>query len=297
MCSRRWSGASLRLGLRPHVRPRAASLASGSCVSRSGWSWVARRRTRCLRDRRGRPRTSSSPWPTSIRRAPRPISRSISESRSPSVVVRSRCTRFLTVLRGSPAGMRHTPIGASRLGPMTTSRSRLESTGQPSAADQNCASAGRSCASMTTWCRRRGMPLSIDTWWFRGSGRGRPPHLNHRVLALRAVPLQPALHGGDRVLAADRREHVEGVLGAGQLGIRDGGVRLLPEGGDEGARLLDRDDGVVAAVDHEEVGRVLADLGQRRRLDEVVEMRTRVLAEHPRTEEPVAHVDGRAAAR
>lgn len=84
--------------------------------------------------------------PTSTCRAPRPINLAISESRSSAVVVKSMCTRFLTVLCIEPAGMKHRPTGASTVAPTTTSFSRTDRIRQPSASAQNWASEDRSWA-------------------------------------------------------------------------------------------------------------------------------------------------------
>jgi hypothetical protein len=59
------------------------------------------------------------------------------------IAVRSRCTRFLTVL-GSVTGMKQMPTGAFSSVPMTISFSRSERTFQPSACVQKRASPGRS---------------------------------------------------------------------------------------------------------------------------------------------------------
>src|SRR5580704_2352553 len=75
-------------------------------------------------------------WPMSTRRAPSARRRSISWSRSAALLVRSRCTRFLTVL-GSVTGIKHMPTGAFSSVPMTISFSRSERTSQPSACVQN----------------------------------------------------------------------------------------------------------------------------------------------------------------
>ena len=74
--------------------------------------------------------------------------------------------------------------------------------------------------------------------------------------ATRAMPLEVALDGPHDVLGADRGEDVEGVLGAGELGVGHAVLRGLAERGDEQPGLLDRDQGVAVAVQHEEVGGV-----------------------------------------
>jgi len=107
----------------------------------------------------GRGAQDSAPvCPMSTRRAPSARSRSISCSRSCALLVRSRCTRFLTVF-GSVTGMKHMPTGAFSSVPMTISRSRSETTFQPGACVQNRASPGsrerqRRCDGVgQAWCQ------------------------------------------------------------------------------------------------------------------------------------------------
>ena len=52
--------------------------------------------------------------------------------------------------------------------------------------------------------------------------------------------------------AADRRQHVEGVLGVRELGVGHRGGRDLAQGVDEGSGLGHGGQGVVGPVDHEE---------------------------------------------
>src|SRR5215204_5367959 len=70
---------------------------------------------------------------------------------------------------------------------MTTSRSRADSTGQPRASAQNWAREGRSWASMTMWCRRRGMGSVTSAGRRAGTSRDlyidpllEPPRLDPR---------------------------------------------------------------------------------------------------------------------
>ena len=74
-------------------------------------------------------------------------------------------------------------------------------------------------------------------------------------------PEEP-VYAADHVGAADRGEHVEGVLGAGQLGVGHGLVGDLAQGLDEPLRLVDLDQAVVPAVDDEEGRCVLTDAQQ-----------------------------------
>src|SRR4029453_8424356 len=98
--------------------------------------------------------------PMSTRRAPSATMRSISASCSPGSGLRSRWRRFLVVL-ASLTGMKQMPTGAVALAPITTSCSRSERIRQPSTCVQNRAMAGRSWASMTTWCNETVMPASV----------------------------------------------------------------------------------------------------------------------------------------
>lgn len=87
-------------------------------------------------------------------------------TRSSAAVVRSRWTRFLTPFR-SAAGMKHMPTGADECGPMTTSRSRPDSTCQRSARAQNRARAGSAYRRDTR--RRRGAALHTKSAILRGA--------------------------------------------------------------------------------------------------------------------------------
>ena len=75
--------------------------------------------------------------------------------------------------------------------------------------------------------------------------------------------MQVAVDRADDVRGADRGEDVEGVLGAGQLGVDDRALGDLAQPGDELAGLVDRDQRVVRAVEDEEVRGVRGDPQER----------------------------------
>ena len=67
-----------------------------------------------------------------------------------------------------------------------------------------------------------------------------------------ADPCCERLDAVDHGLEAHRVEEVEGVLGAGKLGVQNRAGRHCTEMLDEGSRTVGRRIGVVVTVDHEE---------------------------------------------
>ena len=120
------------------------------------------------------------------------------------------------------------------------------------------------------------------------------PVVQPRVVAEPQEAVDAADHGG----RPDRGEDVEGVLGAGQLGVGDRLLRDGPQRGHELPRLVDVDQGVAAAVHHEErrgVRRSPAAAGRPSRTS--ARSLHRVLEHHLRRQEPVAQLRGPAARR
>jgi hypothetical protein len=100
--------------------------------------------------------------------------------------------------------------------------------------------------------------------------------------------VQVAVDRLDDVGGPDRREHVERVLGARELGVDDGPLGDLAELLDEQPRLGDADQAVVRAVQDEEVRRVRGDPGDGAGGLEGVRVVGVALAEDPPGEELVA---------
>ena len=150
----------------------------------------------------------------------------------------------------------------------------LRAVGRIAAGTLRCSSTDTSDRSAVTTRQVAARMRLADAEWrgHEASGLIIPDVSSRRELAGRPVPLQPALHGADGVLAADRREHLEGVLGSGSSAYVTVASDFSRRASTKarawctGARVS------LPSVDHEEVGRVLADVGQRRGLDEVVEV-------------------------
>ena len=102
------------------------------------------------------------------------------------------------------------------------------------------------------------------------------------------MPAEVALDRTHDVGRPDRGEDVEGVLGARQLGVHNRLLRNLPQLLDEQPGLRDRDEGVVHAVQHEEVGSVRCHPQDGGGSLEVLSRLVPGLLEDPRREERVA---------
>src|SRR5438034_136351 len=76
-------------------------------------------------------------------------------------------------------------------------------------------------------------------------------------------PGEEALHGGDDEQAPHGGEEIEGVLRAREFRVDERRTSDAAEGGREAARLLDRDERVVRAVQDEEGWRIGPQAGER----------------------------------